>query len=311
MSAFLRRKTKVLNTEMNQIEEEAEEEVDENYTLRLLSNILYQEKYGDVKFGFVFDEEIVFAHKAILASKCRYFDDLFSKKDYKDTNTPIVMDWSAAAFKILLRFIYTGIIDETSLSEDNIIDLFRLCSRIHYNPLLPLITQLFSQIEITVYNVSKIFNVYSEVGNIEMVSKCLHILDWNASKVVKEEIIFATFSDSLMRSILKRNTFEAEEIDIFKALYRWSQINHRDITYEKNYIRLAHITRKDFCEILKPTGLFIDHDFTQPSQDLRPKRSLTNTQEELGECHFVAEQKKPTKIRNFKFSQSLRTNKPH
>ncbi|RWS20092.1 hypothetical protein B4U80_14325, partial [Leptotrombidium deliense] len=137
-------------------EEEDNIQSNESYTLQTLSSLVNDGKYSDVCF-IIDDEE---GNK----EKCKY--EMFC---------------SSIAFKLLIRYIYTGSLGDNNLSDSEVIDLFSLCERIKFTSLKRLVAQRMTQVEESIANSVHMFHALYETGNIETLSKCLNILDKNAA----------------------------------------------------------------------------------------------------------------------------------
>jgi speckle-type POZ protein len=100
-----------------------------------LASVL-DEKYAD--FVFKVENEKIAAHKVILAARSPVFDAMFQHDMQENqTNETEITDVALAAFKALLRFIYTGHCEVGNLTEDllmaankyDIQDLKEICAK--------------------------------------------------------------------------------------------------------------------------------------------------------------------------------------
>jgi hypothetical protein len=80
-------------------------------------SMLFSEDFSDVTFEVVGGERIP-AHKFILAASSECFSALLKGQWAESTSGVVRMEQSATAVKALLRFLYTGEVDEAALVSD-------------------------------------------------------------------------------------------------------------------------------------------------------------------------------------------------
>ncbi|CAF4213167.1 unnamed protein product, partial [Rotaria magnacalcarata] len=86
-----------------------------------------QSDYSDIEL--IIESEHFYAHRTILAARSEYFRALLYgglRESQHDNHTIEIKECKAAAFKILLRYIYTGQINLGKETEDTLLDLLGL-----------------------------------------------------------------------------------------------------------------------------------------------------------------------------------------
>ncbi|RWS21029.1 eukaryotic initiation factor 4A-II-like protein [Leptotrombidium deliense] len=107
--------------------------MDSDYAHALLARLMNNADFSDV--CFIFESETIYGHKAILAETCDFFKALFSREKSR-ARRDYVMDCSANAFRLLMKFIYTGYLNIESLTEEEVVDLHTLCKKMQFSLLL-------------------------------------------------------------------------------------------------------------------------------------------------------------------------------
>ncbi|RWR99353.1 uncharacterized protein B4U79_18804 [Dinothrombium tinctorium] len=111
---------------------------------------------GDVRFVFSAENKKINAHKLILASASKYFENLFygsNQKECEEIEIEINEDISAKCYFGYIHFIYTGSIDKSELAEKDIIAILSLLARKKNPHMKQFIRNELNQLEIRVDNV--------------------------------------------------------------------------------------------------------------------------------------------------------------
>lgn len=83
-------------------------------------NLLGSEMFSDI--CFCVDNQKVYAHKAILSNRSKYFEALFGNSMKESHQKELTIDLDYKTFWSILEYIYTG---ETEINNDNVIKLLK------------------------------------------------------------------------------------------------------------------------------------------------------------------------------------------
>ncbi|RWR99945.1 BTB/POZ domain-containing protein 9-like protein, partial [Dinothrombium tinctorium] len=187
---------------------------------------------GDVRFVFSAENEKINAHKLILASASKYFENRFygsNQKECEEIEIEINEDVSA-----------------NELAEKDIIAILSLLARKKNPHMKQFIRNELNQLEIRVDNVGKIYSIAQNCECEELQNRCLSFIEFSSQVIINNIEVFVSFPLELVDKIIKSDTFFAEEIKIFMALNAWKMSNANcDISDLFNYIRYQYITDED------------------------------------------------------------------
>eukprot|EP00096_Caligus_rogercresseyi_P011835 TRINITY_DN4795_c0_g1_i4.p1 TRINITY_DN4795_c0_g1~~TRINITY_DN4795_c0_g1_i4.p1 ORF type:complete len:629 (-),score=167.77 TRINITY_DN4795_c0_g1_i4:651-2537(-) len=216
------------------------------------------EEYSDVTL--VVDGQRFPGHKVLLASRSKYFKALLYGGMKESHSAEIELkDTPVRAFKHLLRYVYTGNLALSSLSDESLIEILELADIYGFQNLETSISE-YLESNLNEKNVCYIYDTASLYDLRTLSAACLAFLDQKASNVILDES-FTTLSPAALKNIISRDSFCAAEVDIFKAIVRWAQVNpsdsgHADIL---QYIRLPLMPTADLLNVVRSSG-FIASD---------------------------------------------------
>lgn len=173
------------------------------------------------------------AHKVILSASSSYFRALFSDGFAESSQNEITLQVPLEAFKWILKYIYTGRISLAALNGDQIIDLCNLANLYGFGTVKAAISAYLKR-NISVDNCISML-VSADFYSLEELSEvCLKFIDRNAIELMNHDTFNALTQDSL-HTLVKRDTFYAPEIDIFKAVKIWLENNpNSDVKVSSN-----------------------------------------------------------------------------
>ena len=131
----------------------------------------------------------------------------------------VLNDVPREAIKQLMRYIYTGSLSLESLDLSTVVDLVDAAHMYGFEELLMALRR-FLLTEITVHNVGSIYSVASALQLEDLERACCDLMDSHGSQVLGADSLF-DFSASALCKVLSRDTFFAEEVEIFGALQCW------------------------------------------------------------------------------------------
>lgn len=223
-----------------------------------LKSLQISEKFTDVTF--IVEGEKFYAHRIILSARCEYFCALLygGMKESTSLDEIILKDTPVASFRVLLEYLYTGVVHLKELKEEDIIDLLGLAHRYGLKELQDAIGNYLESI-IDVKNVSVIYDVACLYQLFQLRDECLMYMDHNAVDALETEG-FTNLSENAIIDIISRDSFCAPEIKIFKAVSDWISTNKedpsKDFSHILKIIRLPLISLHDLFHGVRNSKLF-------------------------------------------------------
>ena len=192
-----------------------------------------------------------------MAARSDYFRAMLYGGLSESNQNEITLNIQKDAFKILLKYIYSGKINLQKLQMNIILDTLGLSNLFGYTEL---------KIEISNFlknslNLSNVCNILDSSRLYELHSLtniCYSFIDKNAEELLSHESFRYLYKDSLI-ALLLRDSFYVEEIQIFTAVQGWMECN-TDLKPEEvkevfSKIRLPLISTMDLLSIVRPTGI--------------------------------------------------------
>lgn len=218
-----------------------------------IGRLYVSDEYSDVVL--VVEEARIPAHKVILASRSEYFRALLfggmresSQVEVELVQTPL------AAFKHLLRYIYTGNMSLNSFKEDLILDILGLAHLYGFQDLETAISEYLKAV-LSVRTVCLIYDTASLYQLSALTTAALVFMDRHALEVLTSDS-FLGLSEAALQQIISRDSFCATEVDIFIAVSKWSAANPAlDVRPILPEIRLSLLTINDLLKVVRPTEL--------------------------------------------------------
>lgn len=153
-------------------------------TLYQLGNLFNSTDYCDIKLKV--EDKIFEAHKIVLAARSEYFRALLYS-GMRETNCDFVEINEAKpdAFKLLLRYIYTGKISLSNEKEESVIDLLSL---VHQYGLIELQRSISDYLEsiLEIKNVCSIYDISSLYQLESLQETSARFIDKNCAVLVKQ-----------------------------------------------------------------------------------------------------------------------------
>ncbi|CAF2085115.1 unnamed protein product [Rotaria magnacalcarata] len=179
-----------------------------------------QSDYSDIEL--IIESEHFYAHRTILAARSEYFRALLYgglRESQHDNHTIEIKECKAAAFKILLRYIYTGQINLGKETEDTLLDLLGLVHQYGFEQLENSLSMYIQSI-LSLNNVCIIYDTAClyELNNLR--EHCALFIDSHGSEIITTNE-FLALSPEALSSVISRDSFFYPEIDIFYAIKNW------------------------------------------------------------------------------------------
>ncbi|CAL4127413.1 unnamed protein product [Meganyctiphanes norvegica] len=198
------------------------------------------------------------AHKVILASRSQYFRALLFGGLRETHQEEIeIKDANLTAFKVLLKYIYTGYVSLGSEKEETVLEILSLAHQYGFEELESSICDYLKD-SLRIHNICIIYDMSSLYNLVNLKCFCEDFVDKNALPVLNHES-FYSLSSTALKSIIGRDSFCAPEIHIFQGVREWVQRNPHLSKEEQQQllqaIRLPLISLSDLLNSVRPTGL--------------------------------------------------------
>ncbi|XP_041448345.1 BTB/POZ domain-containing protein 9-like [Drosophila obscura] len=223
--------------------------------LATLNSLCMNKLYSDVEL--VVEDQHLPAHRLILAARSEYFRALlYGGMSESEKSVIRLPEVSLEAFKIILGYLYSGTLPISTLDVDASLKVLGLANQ--YGCLeveTPLAKHLFENLAIS--NAFKILEAARLYNLEELTRKCLKVIDFNGGSMLNDDS-FLMQSEEILEELLPRDTFIAEELEIFRAVCRWSRHNPSvDIKSLLSLVRLPLIDVEDLLGAVRQSG-FVD-----------------------------------------------------
>lgn len=194
------------------------------------------------------------AHKVILAARSDYFRALLYGGLKESSQSEIVLpDAPLKAFKVLLKYIYTGHMFLTTLKEDVILDTLGLAHQYGFQELETAISEILKQL-LALNNVCAILDTAHLYSLEKLVLVCHGFLDRHASEILTHET-FVQLSQTSLVKLLQRHSFFAPEVEIFRGVCTWCKANDDKNDLVMKCVRLPLMSVADLLSVVRPAGL--------------------------------------------------------
>ncbi|XP_044263423.1 BTB/POZ domain-containing protein 9 [Tribolium madens] len=217
-----------------------------------LSSLCLSHEYADITL--VVEGQKLYAHKVILAARSEYFRALLYGGLKESNQSEIVLpDAPVKAFKILLKYIYSGHMFLMTLKEDVILDTLGLAHQYGFQDLETAISDILKQL-LALRNVCAILDTAHLYGLEKLVDVCHAFLDRHASEILLHES-FLQLSQASLVELLQRDSFFAPEVEIFRGVCTWCTANDDKDDRVMKCVRLPLMSVADLLSVVRPAGL--------------------------------------------------------
>lgn len=200
------------------------------------------------------------AIRGILAAHSEYFRALLFgglKESHQDVIEINEVEESIEAFKMLMTYVYTGKLCLPELKDEMVLDLLGLAHRYTFKELEESIC-FYLRHTLSIDNVCLYYDASLLYGLTSLVKDCCSFIDRNALDVMHHESFF-TLSSTGIRDLIGRDSFCAQEVDIFTAVVQWTDKNPGEPDHVAQEIlskvRLSLMTIEDLMQTVRPRGI--------------------------------------------------------
>nr|KAG5695211.1 hypothetical protein BaRGS_018333 [Batillaria attramentaria] len=213
------------------------------------------EEYADITL--VVENTRFKGHKVILAARSEYFRALLyggMKESQPGTTEVTLPDTPSLAFAALLKYMYTGRMNLMEIKEENLLDILGLAHRFGFVELETSISD-YLKATLSLRNVCCIYDLANIYSLTSLCNVCKDFMDRHASDILVSEPFLALSLNSV-RDLIMRDSFCAEEIDIFRAVCEWAEHNQGvDPTPILEVVRLPLMSMNQLLNVVRDTGL--------------------------------------------------------
>ncbi|ESO86871.1 hypothetical protein LOTGIDRAFT_166873 [Lottia gigantea] len=174
---------------------------------------------ADVQFtvGVAPNQQQIPGHKYILATGSSVFFAMFYGGLASETKEVDIPDVEPQAFLNLLRYLYC---DEIHLEPDNVLATLYAAKK-YIVPHLARICVRFLETSLSARNACVLLSQGRLFEEVELMQRCWEVIDAQAEEAFKSEG-FAEIDYKTLETILSRETLNAKELSIYKAVSRWA-----------------------------------------------------------------------------------------
>lgn len=122
-----------------------------------------------------------------------------------------------------MKYIDTECLSLATFESQQIIEIYDLAEQYGFDTLKKTILE-YSPANLTLNNCVSILNAAYLYSLDDIEAACMNFMDFNSTELLDHDT-FKLLSITSLCTLLKRDTFFAQEIDIFKAICNWSTIN--------------------------------------------------------------------------------------
>ena len=238
------------------------------------------ELMSDVSFACGCEKScrIFHAHKYVLATSSAVFYAMFYGNLAQNESTIHMTDVEEESFEEFLRFLYT---DDCKITAENAIGVMYLAKKYLISSLAERCCKVL-EASITPDSVFVVLEQAIQFDEKDLETKCWDIVSNSTLKCTNSEA-FCNIRSQTLNTLLKRDTLTITEVELFKAVLRWTDnecarqgINTEDdkmarrrVLGDSLYeIRFLEMSEKDFATYTRPTGILTDTEIVDIFQRL-------------------------------------------
>ncbi|CAG2161843.1 unnamed protein product [Oppiella nova] len=231
-----------------------------------LSALYLADTFSDITL--LVDEQRLPAHRVLLAARSDYFRALLYGGMRESQEKEIRLKVSSVqAFKYLLKYLYSGHIQLKSFKEEMILEIFGLSHEYGFQELEQSICEYLKD-TLSIRNVCVIYDTANLFLLKPLADVCRAFIDRQALDVIRSDA-FYSLSAPTLKEMISRDSFCAQEIDIFRAVSEWTQRNTTSADVLKDIvscIRLSLISVNDLLSIVRNSCLVDPNDILDAIQ---------------------------------------------
>ena len=173
---------------------------------------------SDIAFSCEGSDKKFFAHKYVLATSSAVFHAMFYGELAEKNPVVHLSDTDEESLEEFLRFLYT---DECNLTTNNAVFVLYLAKKYIVPSLAQKCFEYFDA-NFAAKNVIVLLQQAIQFDENELEEKCWDFIDLKANEVVASDG-FSDINQATLVELLKREPLNVEEVDLFKAVLKWSE----------------------------------------------------------------------------------------
>ena len=181
------------------------------------------ECFSDIKFvvrkmdGESESKYVIPAHKFVLSISSPAFEAMFYSELAETKDSIELPDCKYQSLLELFRFMYS---DEVNLNGSNVMGVLYLAKKYIVPSLADKCTD-YLQDKLDASNAFSILPKAHQFDEKKLVKRCWKVIDEHCEEALKSDG-FATLERSLIEEVVKRDTLNIEEVELFKAVDSWA-----------------------------------------------------------------------------------------
>ena len=181
------------------------------------------ECFSDIKFvvrkmdGESESKYVIPAHKFVLSISSPAFEAMFYSELAETKDSIELPDCKYQSLLELFRFMYS---DEVNLNGSNVMGVLYLAKKYMVPSLADKCTD-YLQDKLDASNAFSILPKAHQFDEKKLVKRCWKVIDEHCEEAIKSDG-FATLERSLIEEVVKRDTLNIEEVELFKAVDSWA-----------------------------------------------------------------------------------------
>ena len=230
----------------------------------LMSDVTFVIKDSEAKLR----EVLVPAHKYVLAISSPVFFAMFYGEIAEKNDSIDLPDCHANGFLAFLRYLYS---DEIKLTSGTVLEVLYL-SKKYIVPSLSAKCLCFLEKELNIENVFVILTQALRFDEKSLVERCWEFIDTNATDCVNSKEMLQ-IDRSCLVSLLKRDSLEIKELQLFKAVQKWAEAKcrmnevqpsgpeMRKVLGDAMYLlRFTTMSPEEFTEHVTPSQILLEKE---------------------------------------------------
>uniref|UniRef100_A0A7E4VE06 BTB domain-containing protein n=1 Tax=Panagrellus redivivus TaxID=6233 RepID=A0A7E4VE06_PANRE len=224
-----------------------------------IGNLYLNKNFSDVTL-LVGGEKLP-AHRTILGQRCPVFKAMFLQEPNEIENVDL-SETPLEAFKVFLKFIYTGIVQFNAVKINIVFETLQL-ARTYEMPKLGLRCGQHLMTVCDIENVTELVNEAVENSDAALIAHCLDYIGVHSTQFIEHET-FKKLSVKSLSLILTDFALEASHKVIFNGLVDWMKANPSESAHFSELlknIKLNAIALDDLVTAMRPLKLIDANDF--------------------------------------------------
>ena len=218
---------------------------------------------SDIAFSCEGSDKKFVAHKHVLATSSAVFYPMFYGELAEKNPVVHLSDTDEESLEEFLRFLYT---DECNLTTDNAVFVLYLAKKYIVPSLAQKCFEYFDA-NFAAENVFILLQQEIQFDENKLEEKCWDFIDLNTSEAVASDG-FCDINQATLVKLVKRESLNVEEVDLFEAVLKWSEAECSRKGIEANaknkraamgnaiyQIRFASMTLEDLAQNVSQSGI--------------------------------------------------------